>query len=343
MQETSSRPAVPDNSSPRPAPRATRETAPATAPSIALLLEWEPWHKEFFRRVQELFNPPKLPPLQLTSKPVPVKDMWGEYQKSRMATPSSVLVHLLVIAALIIPFGNQVIEVVKKEIVYQPVDISPYQIMLPPSAKKAGGGGGGGDRSKDPASKGKLPKLAMEQKAPPTVIIRNPQPKLPVAPTVIVPPNIPLPTTVDIAMLGDPMGKVTFPSNGPGFGSGIGEGSGGGVGSGRGGGVGPGEGGGVGGGVFRVGGGVSSPELVYKVDPEYSEQARKSKYQGTVVLNLVVQRDGSVRDIRVMTSLGMGLDEKAIEAVKQWRFRPGQKGGQAVDVSAVIEVTFRLL
>jgi len=83
--------------------------------------------------------------------------------------------------------------------------------------------------------------------------------------------------------------------------------------------------------------------LVFKVDPEYSEQARKSKYQGTVVLNLIVQKDGSVRDIRVMTPLGMGLDEKAIEAVRQWRFRPGQKGGAPVDVSAVIEVTFRLL
>jgi TonB family protein len=83
--------------------------------------------------------------------------------------------------------------------------------------------------------------------------------------------------------------------------------------------------------------------LVYKVDPEYSEQARKAKFQGTVVLNLVVQRDGSVRDIRIVNSLGLGLDEKAIEAVKQWRFRPGEKNGQAVDVSAIIEVTFRLL
>jgi TonB family protein len=173
------------------------------------------------------------------------------------------------------------------------------------------------------------------------VVLKNPEPKLPVEPTVIVPPNIPLP--VDVAQLGDPLGKVTFPSNGPGFGGGIGTGSGGGVGSGTGGGVGPGEGGGVGGGVFHVGGGVSAPQLVYKVDPEYSEQARKAKFQGTVVLNLVVQRDGSVRDIRIVNSLGLGLDEKAIEAVKQWRFRPGEKNGQAVDVSAIIEVTFRLL
>ncbi|MBI3894764.1 MAG: energy transducer TonB, partial [Acidobacteria bacterium] len=101
--------------------------------------------------------------------------------------------------------------------------------------------------------------------------------------------------------------------------------------------------GGIGGGVFRVGGGVSAPEIVYKIDPEYSEQARKAKYQGTVVLSLIVQRDGSVRDIQVKQSLGLGLDEKAIEAVKQWRFRPGMKSGQAVDVAAIIEVTFRLL
>ena len=103
------------------------------------------------------------------------------------------------------------------------------------------------------------------------------------------------------------------------------------------------SGGGYGGGAFRVGGGVSAPRLVHKVDPEYSEQARKSKFQGAVVLSVVVQKDGTVRDIRVVRSLGLGLDEKAIEAVKQWRFQPGEKSGQAVDVIAQVEVTFRLL
>ena len=81
---------------------------------------------------------------------------------------------------------------------------------------------------------------------------------------------------------GDPLGKLGPPSNGPGSGGGIGSGNGGGVGSGKGGGFGPGEGGGVGGGVFRVGGGVTAPALLYKVEPEYSEEARKAKYQGTV-------------------------------------------------------------
>ena len=291
------------------------------------------------QRIREAINPPKLPPLQLTSTPVPVKDIWGFYGYNRAATPMSILVHVIIIALVLIPVGNKIAETVK---VHDPVYLpSPYAFNLPPDTKKAGGGGGGGDRSKTPPPKGALPKLSMEQMAPPTVVIKNPAPKLPVEPTVIVPPQLTLP--VDIAHLGDPMGKIDLPTNGPGFGGGIGTGSGGGVGSGKGGGVGPGEGGGIGGGVFRVGGGVSSPELVYKVEPEYSEQARKAKFQGTVVLNLIVQKDGSVRDIKIVQSLGLGLDEKAIEAVKQWRFRPGERQGQAVDVSAVIEVTFRLL
>jgi len=115
------------------------------------------------------------------------------------------------------------------------------------------------------------------------------------------------------------------------------------VGSGKGGGFGPGEGGGVGGGVFRVGGGVSAPVVLYKVDPEYSEEARKAKYSGTVVLQLVVDASGKARDIKVVRSLGLGLDEKAIEAVNKWKFRPGVKNGQSVAVQATIEVNFRLL
>jgi len=95
--------------------------------------------------------------------------------------------------------------------------------------------------------------------------------------------------------------------------------------------------------VFRVGGGVSAPVVLYKVDPEYSEEARKAKYSGTVVLQLVVDPAGKARDIRVVRSLGLGLDEKAIEAVNKWKFRPGVKNGQPVSVQATIEVNFRLL
>jgi protein TonB len=132
------------------------------------------------------------------------------------------------------------------------------------------------------------------------------------------------------------------PSNGTGAGGGIGSGYGGGVGSGTGPGVGPGEGGGIGGGVFRVGGGVSPPRTLYDPEPEYSEEARKAKYQGVCVLYVEVGADGRPRNIRVVRTLGLGLDEKAMEAVKTWKFEPGMKDGKPVAVAVNIEVTFHL-
>jgi TonB family protein len=148
---------------------------------------------------------------------------------------------------------------------------------------------------------------------------------------------------INMSAYGDPLSKFGTPSNGPGSGGGIGSGSGGGVGSGKGGGFGPGEGGGVGGGVYRVGGGVTAPVLLYKKEPEYSEEARKAKYQGTVLLYIEVDPSGKATNIRVQKSLGLGLDEKAMEAVKQWKFKPGYKDGKPVTVAATIEVNFRLL
>jgi TonB family protein len=174
------------------------------------------------------------------------------------------------------------------------------------------------------------------------MITRIEHPKLVMDPTIIAPPDTPLPQN-NLPQWGDPLAKLGIPSNGTGFGAGMGSGSGGGVGSGSGGGFGPGSGGGVGGGVFRVGGGVSPPQVISKIDPEYSEEARKAKYSGTVTLSVVVDTDGKARNIKVVKSLGMGLDEKAIEAVEKWKFRPGVKGGQPVNVSATIEVNFRLL
>jgi len=210
---------------------------------------------------------------------------------------------------------------------------------LPVSSKKAGGGGGGGDRDRLPASKGTAPRFAREQITPPAIVLRNENPKLAVEPTVVGPPDIKLPQS---ATLGDPLANLLQPSNGQGSGSGIGSGTGGGVGSGNGVGVGPGRGGGIGGGVYRVGGGVSAPRVVFDPDPEYSEEARRAKYQGTVVLWVVIAPDGRARDVRVARALGMGLDEKAVEAVRKWRFQPAMKDGQPVAVQVNIEVNFRL-
>jgi TonB family protein len=231
----------------------------------------------------------------------------------------------------------------KETVVLIAPDLSPPPLpMTKKPEPSSGGGGGGGDRDKLQAPKGKLPKLAMEQITPPAMVIRNDNPKLPVEPTVVVPPQIKLAS--NMPNIGNPMSAVPSgpPSNGTGSGGGIGSGAGGGVGSGSGPGVGPGHGGGIGGGVFRVGGGVSPPRALDTPDPEYSEEARKAKYQGTCVLWLIVGPDGKPRDIKVARALGMGLDEKAIEAVRNWKFEPAMKDGKPVAVQINVEVNFRL-
>jgi TonB family protein len=229
---------------------------------------------------------------------------------------------------------------VRQQVIGIVTDVSPY--ILPPSASKAGGGGGGGDRDKLAASKGTLPRFSREQLAPPVVVIRNENPKLPVEATVVVPPEIHL-LLPQTGALGDPLSSILRPpSRGIGSGGGIGSGSGGGVGSGRGPGVGPGWGGGIGGGAYTIGGGVTAPRVIYAPDPEFSEEARKTKYQGTAVLWLIVGTDGRPRDISVLQSLGMGLDEKAIEALRHWRFEPGRKDGIPVAVQVNVEVNFHL-
>lgn len=98
----------------------------------------------------------------------------------------------------------------------------------------------------------------------------------------------------------------------------------------------------AGGGIFKVGGGVSPPKPIYTPDAEYDQQARRDGIQGSVVLWMIVGPDGLPRNIKVARSLGHGLDEKAIEAVKQWRFNPALKDGQPVAVQINVETTFRL-
>lgn len=302
----------------------------------------EPFYKTFWKDLKEFVNPPKLPPLEVTSKPVPVKDIWGFYGgQEKRAGLSSMLIHLTVLGLLFLIGTNKTVQkAVQEQIQLIAPDLSPYK----PTAKKEpmGGGGGGGDRSPTPASKGKLPRLSDKQFVPPMAVVHNPDPKLVMEPTLIIQPDANIPK-VDMNVLGDPLAKSGIASNGTGSGGGIGSGPGGGVGSGRGPGFGPGSGGNMGGGVYKIGGGVSSPQIIFKVEPEYSEEARKAKFQGTVVLAVIVDAQGNPRELKVMRPLGLGLDQKAIEAVEKWKFRPGMKDGKPVAVSAIIEVNFRLL
>jgi len=267
---------------------------------------------------------------------------YGTYKTRRSKFLLSFVAHALGIVLLLVSgrFVTAHRHEIREKVIGIVTEVSPY--VLPPSASKAGGGGGGGDRDRLPASKGALPRFSRRQLAPPSVIVRNQNPKLAVEPTVVIPPEIHL-ALAQSGPLGDPLSSVLGPpSNGPGSGGGIGSGSGGGVGSGRGPGVGPGWGGGIGGGPYRVGGGVTAPRALYAPEPEFSEEARKAKFQGAVVLWLVVGADGRTRNIRVQRSLGMGLDEKAIEAIRLWRFEPGRKDGVAVAVQVNVEVNFRL-
>jgi protein TonB len=277
---------------------------------------------------------------QSTLLPTLFGEGYGIYRTRPTAFVLSYAVNFLV-TALMIWSGHWFVEhrhEIKRQVDSIVTDVSPY--ILPSSATRSGGGGGGGAADKLSASKGSPPKFANEQITPPAVVVRNDNPKLPVDPTVVGPPQLQLP---QMAAMGDSLSVVPGPpSSGTGSGAGIGSGSGGGVGSGRGPGVGPGAGGGIGGGLYRVGGGVSAPRTLYAPDPEYSEEARRAKFQGSVLLALIVGPDGNPRDLHIMRSLGLGLDEKALDAVRTWRFEPARKDGVPVAVQISVEVNFRL-
>jgi len=322
------------------------DSGPEAGPELHLLMPqgYEPSLLDsLVQNFKDTFFPKKLPPLVLTSKPVPVKDIWGFYAEHRKRSATlSTITHIVLIAALLLGtayLGKRAIEKPKDEIItFVPTDIP----VMKPAKTESAGGGGGGDRDKFQAPKGKIPKQSMEQITPPAIVVRNQHPKLAVEPTVVVPPQVKL--AYNAPNLGVPTAPVPSgpPSNGTGSGSGIGSGSGGGIGVGAGPGVGEGRGGGTGGGVFRVGGGVSAPKAIYAPDPEYSEEARKAKFMGVCALSLIVGADGRPRDIEVARSVGLGLDEKAIEAVKMWKFDPATKDGKPVAVKINVEVTFHL-
>ena len=296
--------------------------------------------------VRAALFPEKLPPLELTSRPVKVREIWGEYNYKKESAGVSLVVHIAMIAALI-----------------------AVSIMGATGVKTKSQGDGDPHRSRsDPAiaddARNPLRRPAAAVAAAITTSFKrrranSPRPRwsrlrLPRWLSAMTIRSFrssrrwsfllrlswrPTCRTSAIRCQRIPSGP---PSNGTGGGGGIGSGNGGGVGSGSGPGVGPGHGGGIGGGVFRVGGGVSAPKALDTPDPEYSEEARKAKYQGTCVLWLIVGPDGKPRDIKVARALGMGLDQKAIEAVRNWKFEPAMKDGKPVAVQINVEVNFRL-
>jgi TonB family protein len=302
-----------------------------------------PIGQELYESARDVFFPRKLPPLELTSKPVNVKNPM-EFKRDPTSSLVSFVIHAVVIAVI----GVLVASKIHERIMQKPlnatnvdVNIKPFIPVTPKGGPTMGGGGGGGSHDLADVSKGRLPKFAKEQITPPQ-LIKNDNPKLAIAPTVVMPQNIKLPDT-NMPDLGMPTSnQVQLASNGTGSGGGMGSGKGGGLGSGTGGGIGPGQGGGYGGGLYRIGNGVTAPQLIYSVDPEFSDEARRAKYQGVCLVSLIVDAQGHPQNIRIVRRLGMGLDEKAEEAVRQYRFKPAYFQGKAVPVQISVEVNFRI-
>jgi TonB family protein len=233
-----------------------------------------------------------------------------------------------------------------------PADLEAQQIDMPKADKKAGGGGGGGRNTPTPASKGQAPKFSLT----PPIIAPRPEPQLkppalPVMETIQVDPKLEPPRIADLPT-GDPKGVPGPPSAGPGSGGGIGSGTGGGVGSGDGTGLGPGHGFNTGGGGPSLGGGTNPnvpvrdvdqrPQALNNPSPRYTEEARKNKIQGVVLARVQIGPDGAVKKVTIVRGLPDGLDEQAIQAAYQLRFKPAMKGGQPVTFLQTVQIEFNL-
>jgi protein TonB len=321
--------------------------APKGPVNSKLAVAWGANFGSFGTRIKEFFSPPKQAPLPFAVKPMKVKDIWSKDENFGWSQVIAVGLHAAVIALLVIPIFTNMMpastEAKNKQIGVMPLDISPYVSKLPAGADKAGGGGGGGDRSQLPPTKGRAPKFKWTQFTPPEATLKNMNPKLAMDPSLLGPPDLKV-ANPPLTNMGDPLAASVNYSGGPGGGGGIGTGEAGGIGSGSGGGLGPGSGGGTGGGVFRAGvNGVGIPVCFYQPPPEYSDEARKVKYQGAVVVEGVIGIEGKISNIRIIKGVGMGLDENAVAAVKTWRCKPAAgPNGKPVPTIVPIEVTFRL-
>ncbi|WP_420236377.1 energy transducer TonB [Telmatobacter bradus] len=304
-------------------------------------LEEKPIWADLWESFQDVFFPKKLPPLELTSKPIDVPDRMA-VKRNPVAVAIAATVNVAILLIVLFAVGKKVIQnIQQKQMIALDVN-SDFKLDAKLQKDRAGGGGGGGSHSELDASKGKLPPRAQDPIIAPQVK-RIDNPKIAMEPTINVQQEIQLPDNPQMVNFGVKNSSVKLASNGTGSGGGIGSGTGGGIGSGRGNGYGPGTGGNTGGGVYKLGGGDKQPVLIHSVEAEFSDEARRNKYQGVCVIQIIIDAQGMPQNPRVVRSLGMGLDEKAIEAVKLYRFRPAMKDGKTpVPVLMNIEVNFHL-
>jgi len=303
--------------------------------------EEKPIWVELYESIRDVFFPVKLPPLELTSTPIPVPDRMA-VKPNPWAIGISTGVNIAILLVALFVVGRTIVNAVTKpQEIATNIDVSDFN--APQAKTAAGGGGGGGDRSLIDPIKGRLPKLEKAPMTPPMVPVVD-KPKLAIESAIAVQQDIKLPDNPMLPNIGvKNSANVTLASNGQGSGSGMGTGSGGGLGSGNGNGYGPGSGGNFGGGLERIGGRVSAPVPLVQPEAEFSDEARRAKYQGVCLISLIVDAQGNPQNPRVVRALGMGLDEKALEAVRKYKFKPAMKDGKTpVPVPITIEVNFRL-
>jgi periplasmic protein TonB len=332
--------------------------SPRTKPSLFHYIEEEPkapfsW-KEFLSYVFGGFkNPIFIPSVFSNPDEWVVERAQGRTRKMEAGT-LSIFAHAVVIGLLFLA----VHEGEKPAPANENIVFINNPIALPfegTDDREGGGGGGGGKNQPEPPATGRMPETTRVQMIPPDP--ENPKPLLPVEDllTQVASVQMPIDIPQDQSL---PIGDISAPPNystssGPGSGGGIGTGRGTGVGPGSGAGVGPGSGGGMGGGSgggigsgigpYVPGNGVKAPIVLSQPLPYYTEEARKARTEGIVLLQLVVRKDGTPDSFKVLRGLGYGLDESAISTVaNKWRFRPGTYNGVPADVQILIEVSFRL-
>ena len=250
-------------------------------------------------------------------------------KRDSRSTTTALLVHAAAVA-LFFFWGARAVH---NNMVAKQIQLS--EIMTPPpmAPAKTTMGGGGGQRGAAPVSQGHLPKFADTQITPPKAPPLE-QPKIRM-------PDATIEVQKDLKMANSNLPNIGMP-NSPLAGNSMGNGLGSGLGSGNGSGLGAGVGGNYGGGLRTIGGGVSSPVLTFKVDPEFSEEARRAKFMGVVLVNLIVDQNGNPQNVHVLRGVGMGLDGKAVAAVKQYRFKPAKEAGKPVAVELNVEVNFQI-
>jgi protein TonB len=268
-----------------------------------------------------------------------VPDTKLDAKRAGHATLISLVVHAGFLLLVLIAIANP------PSVLTSAKDDLPHEIVWLDRPGPGGGGGGGGNKMPDPPRKAELKgaeKVTVPVTKPPKMEIEKPEPTPPAK--IVIPAQQTATGVMELPGMVSNLPTPAVPSQGTGEGGGAGTGRGTGIGSGTGSGLGEGYGGGTGGGAYRPGNGVTTPEVIVEKRPEYTSEAMRMKVQGIVEVEAIVMPDGGVAQVRIVRSLDdrFGLDVKAVEAVKQWRFRPGLRMGKPVPVLVNIELTFTL-